>query len=98
MARTALALAFDGGAALCLEQRSFGERRERKQRQVAPAGCQDAAMHALLLGRTLIGERVYDVDRAIDYLALRGDADLRAIGVMGNFPKNSPNPLRGQEV
>jgi dienelactone hydrolase len=41
-------------------------------------------MHALMLGRTLLGERVYDVDRGIDYLASRGDADMRRVGVMGN--------------
>lgn len=73
-----------GIAALCIEQRSFGERREQKQKQVSPHGCHDAAMHALMLGKTLIGERVYDVDRAIDYLGQRGDADMRRIGVMGN--------------
>lgn len=73
-----------GLAALCIEQRSFGERRERAQKSVAPAGCHDATMQALMLGRTLIGERVYDVDRALDYLAARGDADMRCLGVMGN--------------
>lgn len=73
-----------GIAALCIEQRSFGERREQKQEKVSPHGCHDAAMHALMLGRTLIGERVYDVDRAIDYLAARGDAEMSSIGVMGN--------------
>jgi dienelactone hydrolase len=73
-----------GLAALCIEQRSFGERRERKQKQVSTHGCHDATMHALMLGRTLMGERVYDVDRGIDYLAERGDADMQRIGVMGN--------------
>ncbi len=73
-----------GLAALCIEQRSFGERREQMQEQVSPHGCHDATMQALLLGRTLIGERVYDVDRGIDYLAARGDADLNRIGIMGN--------------
>lgn len=73
-----------GIAALCIEQRSFGERREQKQEQVSSNGCHDAAMHALMLGRTLAGERVYDVDRGIDYLATRGDADMRRVGVMGN--------------
>jgi len=73
-----------GIAALCIEQRCFGERREQKQERRSSQGCQDAAMHALLLGRTMIGERVYDVDRGIDYLAARGDADMRRIGVMGN--------------
>lgn len=73
-----------GIAALCLEQRSFGERREQAQKQVASHGCHDATMQALMLGRTLIGERVYDVDRGIDYLAARGDAAMNRIGVMGN--------------
>lgn len=73
-----------GIAALCLEQRSFGLRREQRQTHVSPHGCHDATMQALMLGKTLIGERVYDVDRGIDYLATRGDADMRRIGVMGN--------------
>lgn len=73
-----------GIAALCIEQRSLGLRRERKQKLVHAQGCHDAAMHSLMLGRTLIGERVFDVDRGIDYLAQRGDADMKRIGVMGD--------------
>lgn len=73
-----------GLAALCIEQRSFGERREQKQDQVSPHGCHDATMQALMLGRTLIGERVYDVDRGIDYLASRPDAAMDKVGIMGN--------------
>ena len=73
-----------GVAALCIEQRSFGERREQVQEAVAQHGCHDATMHALMLGRTLIGERVYDVDRGIDYLTTRDDVDAKRIGIMGN--------------
>jgi len=73
-----------GIAALCIEQRSFGLRREQTQKQPAQHGCQDATMHALMLGRTLMGERVFDVDRGIDYLATRDDVDMKRIGVMGN--------------
>ena len=73
-----------GLAALCLEQRSFGERRERRQADVSDHGCHDATMHALELGTTLLAERVFDVDRGIDYLEARGDADLGRLGVMGN--------------
>lgn len=73
-----------GIAALCIEQRSFGERREKMQKSIAPNGCHDAAMQGILLGRTLIGQRVFDVDRGIDYLAQRGDVDMRRLGVMGN--------------
>lgn len=73
-----------GVAALCLEQRSFGERQERIQPQHLDYLCHQAAMNALLLGTTLLAERIFDVDRAIDYLAQRGDADLAQVGVMGN--------------
>jgi dienelactone hydrolase len=73
-----------GVAALCIEQRAFGERKEKEQKQRAPHPCHDAAMHALMLGRTLIGERVYDVDRGIDYLKTRKDVNFKTLGVMGN--------------
>lgn len=77
----ALACMKRGVAALCLEQRGFGERAD--VRMDSP-NCQEAAMRALMLGRTLLGERVYDVDRAIDYLMSRGDADPGKIGALGN--------------
>lgn len=73
-----------GIAALCIEQRSFGQRREQVQEKISPQGCHDAAMHALALGRTLVGERVFDVDRGIDFLEQRGDFDMDKLGVMGN--------------
>ena len=73
-----------GIAALCIEQRSFGERREQVQQRIAARMCHDATMHALMLGRTQVGERVFDVDRGIDYLTRRGDVDTTRIGVMGN--------------
>ncbi len=74
-----------GLAAIAIEQRSFGERREQVQSHISTYNtCHDAAMHALMLGRTLAAERVYDVERTIDYLASRGDADMNRVGVMGN--------------
>ncbi len=73
-----------GLAALCIEQRSFGERREKHQAMVRPHGCEDATMHALMLGRTLAGERVFDVERGVDYLETRPEIDAGRIGVMGN--------------
>ena len=73
-----------GVAALCIEQRSFGERRELDQKDVSSYGCHDAAMHSIMLGRTLIGERLFDVDRGLDYLATRDDVDWSRVGVMGN--------------
>jgi len=73
-----------GIAALCIEQRSFGQRREFIQPQHLDYLCHQAAMNALMLGTTLLAERIVDVDRAIDYLDQRGDADMDRIGVMGN--------------
>ncbi len=70
-----------GWGALCIEQRGFGM---RSQHQDYKPDCFRAAMQAIHMGRTLIGERVYDVDRGIDYLASRGDVDMKRLGLMGN--------------
>ena len=51
---------------------------------VSTHGCHDATMHALMLGRTLLGERVFDVDRGLDYLETRDDVDQSRVGIMGN--------------
>lgn len=74
----------NGIAALCIEQRSFGERREKVQEKTAEHMCHDAVCHALKLGRTLAGERVWDVERGLDYLSERGDVNMDKIGIMGN--------------
>jgi hypothetical protein len=68
--------------ALCLEVRSFGLRREQRL-ETHKSHCLDAALHALLLGWTLLSERVWDVDRAIDYLTTRTEVDPARIGAMG---------------
>jgi len=73
-----------GVAALCIEQRGFGERAVRYKPDGPVHHDMEAAFHALQLGRTLIGERVFDVDRGIDYLATRDDVRMDRIGVMGN--------------
>lgn len=58
-----------GYAALALEQRSLGERREVVQeRRSFHNDCHDAAMRALLLGRTLLGERVFDLGRVVAWV------------------------------
>lgn len=72
-----------GFAALAIEQRAFGERRETYNTRLDPA-CWDASMHAIMLGRTLAGERTWDVDRGIDYLETRPEIDRKRIGCMGN--------------
>lgn len=76
-----------GFAALCIEQRAFAQRAERRLDTMSRSEhltCHEAAMHALMLGRTLAAERVYDVDRGIDLLAEHDDIDLKRLGIMGN--------------
>lgn len=72
-----------GIAALCIEQRGFGELEEQDQKMRTSNRCHDTMMQSLLLGRTLPGERMFDVDRGIDYLASRRDVDMRRLGLMG---------------
>ena len=73
-----------GIAALCIEQRSFGERAEFAIKNSSDQMCHNAVMHALAVGRTVLAERVFDVDRAIDYLWTRNDVNRKTLGVMGN--------------
>ncbi len=76
----------EGYAALVIEQRCFGERLDQRSPDVrhVSGGCSHASMVALLLGRTMIGERVWDVSRALDLLGEFPDLDTARIGCMGN--------------
>lgn len=42
------------------------------------------AMQAIMLGRTLLGERCYDISRLIDALSYFSEIDIDKIGIMGN--------------
>lgn len=55
----------EGYIALVLEQRGLGE---CSNRDVNGGGCYNASTAALIMGRTTIGGRVWDVSRAIDIL------------------------------
>lgn len=74
----------EGYVALAIESRCFGERVETLQKQRSQHGCEDAAMHALLLGRPLASERAWDVSRAVDLLETLPEVDPNRIGCMGN--------------
>lgn len=71
-----------GQAALALEQRAFGECGGTEK---GPA-CYQPAMAALMLGRTLLGERVWDISCAIDLLEkhFASQLDMKRVAVMGN--------------
>lgn len=78
-----------GYAALAIEQRGMGIRttpRQDRGRSLT-CGCYHTSMTALMLGRTLIGERVWDVSKAIDSLNYFADQlildDLVMLGTSG---------------
>lgn len=70
-----------GQIALAIEQRGFGERGGTPK---GPA-CYQPAVQAMLLGRTLIGERCWDISRAIDVVLKNFPmVDADKIAIMGN--------------
>lgn len=83
----ALQAAARGYVAVAVEQACFGERRERRLAKPSSDPCIDAANHALLLGRTLLGERAGDISAVIDWLhgGAHGLAlDFARLHIMGN--------------
>lgn len=70
-----------GQAALALEQRGFGQRGGTEK---GPA-CFQPAVQAMLMGKTLIGQRCWDISRAIDVVGEHfPQVDMSRIAIMGN--------------
>ena len=83
----ALQIVREGYAALVIEQRAFGERISQRIINHNPyyrTTCYLPAMAASLLGRTLLGERVWDISRAIDAMAEFPEIDMERVACMGN--------------
>lgn len=70
----------EGYIALCIEQRAMGERKPK----YPEFNCGFAACNAFMLGRTLIGERVWDISRAIDLMVNFPEVDMEKILITGN--------------
>ncbi len=81
----AIQVAEDGMAAVAIEPMAFGCRRDpiNARRSLTANSCQPSAGGALLVGQTMIGWRVWDVMRTIDYIATRSDLDASRVGCMG---------------
>jgi dienelactone hydrolase len=64
---------------------AFGCRRDplTKKKGLGQAACQPSAGAALLLGQTMIGWRVWDVMRSIDWIETRPELDAKRVGCMG---------------
>jgi len=74
-----------GYAALAFEQLCFGHRRDEAALKGGSgnSSCQPASGAALLFGQTMIGWRVWDAMRAIDYLSTRPEVDPGRIATLG---------------
>jgi len=74
-----------GFITFAIEQACFGERREPEDIAVSKyqSSCRKVSFWAMLLGKTVLGMRVWDVIRAIDYLQTRNEVKKDSIGVMG---------------
>ena len=81
----ALQAVHNGFAVLAVEQFGFGHRRDARARQAGggTSSCQPASGAAFLLGQTMVGWRVYDVIRSVDYLRTRPEVAPDRIGCMG---------------
>jgi dienelactone hydrolase len=81
----AIQVAEKGMAAVAIEPMAFGCRRDARTKKggLGRSACQPTAGAALLLGETMIGWRVYDVMRTIDWIETRKDLDAKRIGLTG---------------
>lgn len=74
----------NGFIALAIEQRGMGERKPISENRLPQNVCQYASRIALGLGRTILGERVWDIHRAIDAISYFSQCDLEKILITGN--------------
>jgi dienelactone hydrolase len=74
-----------GMVALAIEPMGFGCRRDpvNARQGLSHKACEPVAGSALLVGQTMIGWRVWDVMRTIDYIARRPELDSSRVGCMG---------------
>ncbi len=81
----ALTLVREGFITFAIEQMGFGERRIEEDINKAKdkSSCRKLAFWALMLGKTLLGMRVWDLMRSVDYLQKRKEVKKDSIGIMG---------------
>lgn len=75
----------EGYLAILPTARGFGETiRPEDRDQGKIHSCRTGLMHAMLFGRTMIGHRVWDVSRIIDWAGRQFEIDGRRIAITGN--------------
>lgn len=77
-----------GYAVLLYDQRCFGRRRVMEDHPdpevYSDERCRLTAMRYLLAGRTLVGQRCWDVTRACDFLETRSEVDAHRMAIFGH--------------
>jgi dienelactone hydrolase len=81
----AIQVAEAGMAAVAIEPMGFGCRRDpvNARQGLSRKACEPVAGGALMVGQTMIGWRVWDIMRTIDYIATRPELDSGRVGCMG---------------
>jgi dienelactone hydrolase len=81
----AIQVAEAGVGALAIEPMGFGCRRDaiNARQGLSRKACDPAAGGALLVGQTMVGWRVWDVMRSLDYIETRSELDRNRVGCMG---------------
>ncbi|PIN88105.1 hypothetical protein COV12_00305 [Candidatus Woesearchaeota archaeon CG10_big_fil_rev_8_21_14_0_10_32_24] len=74
----------NGFIAVVVEQKCFGQRKDDIISQRAPSVCYQSAVKSLLLGSTLIAERVNDIIKIINFLETLDIVQNENICIMGN--------------
>lgn len=69
-----------GYAVLAPDMRGFGELRENDAR----SACREMQLHAQLFGRSLAGERAWDVRRLVEFVEQRSDLDIDRMAITGH--------------
>ncbi len=74
-----------GLAAVAIEPLGFGCRRDPKNKAkgLEQKACEPVAGAALLLGQTILGWRVWDIMRTIDWIETRPELDAKRVGCIG---------------
>jgi dienelactone hydrolase len=75
----------NGYAVIAMDVRGFWEMsREEEFSKGKTSSCDELQKRAFMYGRTLIGERVYDMGRLIDFASTHPDIDTSRIAITGN--------------
>ncbi len=75
----------EGYIAIAPTTRAFGETRtEEDIKENKPFSCRIQLMHDLLLGRTPVGDRVWDMQRILDWAIVNFNVDTSRVAITGN--------------